>query len=98
MATITFNAFSFLQKKLKTNHHEYSNVSLSINPLNTTPNDLLDRFSLSHEDVEVVFINGKVAPFKTPLQDGDRVAFVPPGTPGPYRVHLGFKKRENQFD
>ena len=32
----------------------------------------------------------------TPLVDGDRVAFVPPGTPGPYRVHLGFKKVQNQ--
>ena len=26
------------------------------------------------------------------FQPGDRVALLPPGTPGPYRVLLGFKK------
>jgi molybdopterin converting factor small subunit len=46
---------------------------------------------LDREDVEVTFINGKVAPFNKRIQDGDRVALVPPGTPGPYRVCLGFK-------
>lgn len=98
MPSITFNAFSFLQKKLQKNHHAYSNVTLPIVPSTTTPNDLLHQFNLSRDDVEVVFINGKVAPFKTPLQDGDRVAFVPPGTPGPYRVHLGFKNKRLQSD
>ena len=90
MATITFNAFSFLQKKLKIKGVEYSNVIMEISS-GTTPNDLLKTMALSRDDVEVAFINGKVAPFDTSIQDGDRVALIPPGTPGPYRVFLGFK-------
>jgi len=53
--------------------------------------DLIRQIQLQPDDVEVVFINGKVAAFDTILQDNDRVALVPPGTPGPYRVLLGFK-------
>jgi len=30
MPVITFNAFSFLQKKMKQKHLEYSNVSMTI--------------------------------------------------------------------
>ena len=93
MATITFNAFSFLQKKLKDRGIEYSNAAMEVGP-GTTPNDLLKTMALNRDDVEVAFINGKVAPFNTIIQDGDRVALIPPGTPGPYRVHLGFKNKD----
>ena len=89
---IIFNAFSFLQNKLKAQNMAYSNVSMTLTD-GTTPKALLQTLSLTREDVEVVFINGKVAPFSTALRDGDRVAFVPPGTPGPYRVYLGFKNK-----
>lgn len=57
--------------------------------------DLIRQVQLEPDDVEVVFINGKVAPLDTILQDNDRVAFVPPGTPGPYRVLLGFKNKNH---
>lgn len=60
-----------------------------------TPNDLLQDMGLDRTDVEAVFINGRVAPFDTIIKDGDRVALVPPGTPGPYRVFLGFKNAKN---
>lgn len=50
---------------------------------------------LTKEDVEVVFVNGRVQPLSTVLKDQDRVAFVPHGTPGPYRVLLGFKNKAN---
>ena len=92
MPVITFNAFSFLQKKLKEKNFEYSNVSLTITE-GTRAIDLVHQFGLDQKEVEVVFINGKVAPFKTQLRDNDRVALVPPGTPGPYRVFLGFKNK-----
>ena len=32
--------------------------------------------------------------FDTIIQDNDRVALIPPGTPGPYRVLLGFKNKK----
>ena len=93
MPVITFNAFSFLQKKLKKKQVEYSNVTMTIKQ-GTCARDLIFQVQLDPEEVEVVFINGKVAPFDTILQDKDRVALVPLGTPGPYRVLLGFKNKK----
>ncbi|WP_299977901.1 MoaD/ThiS family protein [Desulfobacula sp.] len=93
MPIITFNAFSFLQKKLKEKHIEYSNVTMKLKQ-GTHAKDLIRQVQLESEDVEVVFINGKVASFDTIIQDSDRVALIPPGTPGPYRVLLGFKNKK----
>lgn len=93
MPTITFNAFSFLQKKLKEKQIEFSNVTMTLKQ-GTRAKDLIRRVHLEPDDVEAVFINGKVAPFDTIIQDEDRVALVPQGTPGPYRVLLGFKNKD----
>lgn len=93
MAIITFNAFSFLQKKLKAQNHGFSNVKLEIDP-DTKASDLVHQMGLTHDDVEIVFINGRVQSLDTLLQENDRVAFVPHGTPGPYRVLLGFKNKK----
>jgi len=94
MPEITFNAFSFLQKKLKEKNLAFSNVTMEIEN-GFTPRDLIHKLTLSETDVEVVFINGKVGKLDTELNQDDRVAFVPHGTPGPYRVLLGFKKKPN---
>ena len=94
MPEITFNAFSFLQKKLKAKQIQYSNVTMTINH-GISARDLISQVQLTQEDVEVVFINGKVAPMDTIIKNNDRVAFIPPGgTPGPYRVLLGFKNKD----
>ena len=54
--------------------------------------ELLAMLDIPPEKVEVVFVNGKAYdPFTAVLTGGDRVALVPPGVPGPYRVLLGFK-------
>lgn len=94
MPTITFNAFSFLQKKLKQKNLPFTNVSLTISD-GTTVEMLMHQMQLTPVDVEVVFVNGRVQPLSTILSDQDRVAFVPHGTPGPYRVLLGFKNKPN---
>ena len=44
---------------------------------------------LPREDVEGVFCNHKVYGLDHVLRPGDRVAFVPRGTPGPHRFTLG---------
>jgi molybdopterin converting factor small subunit len=95
MPKITFNAFSFLQKKLKEKKIPCSDVSMVIGQ-EMMAKDLISQVGLLPDDVEAVFINGKVSSFDTILQDNDRVALIPPGTPGPYRVLLGFvnKKRK----
>ena len=57
--------------------------------------DLMTMLNIPEKQVEIIFINGKVfLPSDVHVNSGDRVALVPPGTPGPYRVLLGFKKKE----
>jgi len=57
--------------------------------------DLAGEVSLPPEEIEAVFCNGRVINIYDLVFPGDRVAFFPPGTPGPYRVFLGMV-RENQ--
>ncbi len=92
MITITFNAFSFLQKKFKKLNLPYANAELMVKE-KSTPSDLLKSFKIKRMEVEAVFVNGKVVDFDMVLKDQDRVALVPPGTPGPYRVWLGMVKK-----
>jgi len=93
--TITFNAFSFLRKKLQdAGVDKYINAKISI-PDNCTINYLIENIMhLKKDDVEAVFLNSKVVPKESIIHDGDRVALVPPGTPGSYRLQLGMKKRD----
>lgn len=56
--------------------------------------DLLAKLDIPVEQVEGIFINGKVVlPPVAVVNPGDRVALAPPGIPGPYRVLLGFKRK-----
>lgn len=93
MPIITFNAFSFLQKKIQEKEIECVNARMEIAP-GTTAEGIIKLVQLKPEEVEVVFINGKVASIDAVIEDNDRVALVPPGTPGPYRVLLGFKNKK----
>ena len=88
MITITFNAFTFLRPKLESKGIGYSNVRMEI-PEGIAVKELVSRLGLEQEEVEAVFVNGRVVPKDTVLQDNDRVAFVPQGTPGPHRALLG---------
>lgn len=72
---------------------EYTNVTMKVDP-GTRVKDLIGQVQLTPDDVEAVFVNGKVAPLDTVIQENDRVALIPPGTPGPYRVLLGFKNKK----
>lgn len=73
----------------------FTNKALSIplalkleKPISGT--DLAEQLEIPRADVEVIIVNGVVQALSYSIQPGDRVAFVPPGTPGPYRVLLGF--------
>lgn len=94
MITITFNAFSFLREKLKKKGiTEYVNAKTPI-PDDCSLNQLIEEvMHLQKNDVEATFLNGKVVPKESIIHDGDRVALVPPGTPGSYRLQLGMKNR-----
>jgi sulfur carrier protein ThiS len=88
MIEITFNAFSFLRAKLKRNNIDFINARLEL-PEDSSAGALIEKIGLSAAEVEGVFVNNKIVPRDTVLKQGDRVALVPPGTPGPYRVMLG---------
>ncbi len=56
--------------------------------------NLADKLSIPTENIEIIFINGRASALDSLIKPGDRVAFIPPGTPGPYRVLLGFMPKK----
>lgn len=62
----------------------------------TTTGELAGRLDIPIDKIEVAFVNGLAQGLDFPVKPGDRVAFVPPGTPGPYRVFLGFVQKKQQ--
>lgn len=59
--------------------------------------DLAKRLDLPTDEIEAVFINGKAQSLtEGQVKPGDRVAFLPPGTPGPHRFLLGIAKMPDQ--
>ncbi len=95
MIKITFNAFSFLRKKLKEQNIPYVEAVMEF-PDGCTPQNIIDKFGFEKDEVEAVFINRKVQSKDTMLKDGDRIALLPPGTPGSYRLILGIKKAKEE--
>ena len=59
---------------------------------------LADLLEIPHDEVEVIFVNGLTHALDYVIHPGDRVAFLPPGCPGPYRLFLGFygKNQDNE--
>ena len=52
--------------------------------------ELSKQLEIKRDDIEVIFANGFVQQVDYIINPGDRVAFLPPGCPGPYRIALGF--------
>lgn len=51
--------------------------------------DIATALGLPHDQIEGIFCNATVYPLSHIVHRGDRIAFVPYGTPGPHRVNLG---------
>ena len=60
--------------------------------------ELAGRLGIPVKEIEVIIVNGVVQSMEHLIQKGDRVAFVPYGTPGPYRVLLGFINKARPAD
>lgn len=88
---IILNAFSFLREKLQQKGIPYIEASWVVDD-KTRIVDLIDALGLAQSDVEAVFVNHTVMPKETLLHEGDRVALLPPGTPGSYRLLSGLKE------
>ncbi len=59
---------------------------------------LAEKLGIELDEIEVIFVNGFVQDLQYLINPGDRVAFLPPGCPGPYRIALGFygKNQDNE--
>ena len=88
---IILNAFSFLREKLKAKEIGYLDAKIDI-PNEMNVRQLVTYVGLEQHEVEAVFINHTVRPKETVLQEGDRIALLPPGTPGSYRLIMGLKE------
>jgi hypothetical protein len=60
--------------------------------------ELAEKLEIPLNEIEVIFVNGFVQALNYLIHPGDRVAFLPPGCPGPYRLALGFygKNQDNK--
>jgi len=60
--------------------------------------ELSNILEIQRDDIEVVFVNGFVQSLDYIVNPGDRIAFLPPGCPGPHRFSLGFygKNQDNE--
>jgi len=70
-------------------HGMPSTLETTVPAAGTTGRDLAMELGLPCEQIEGVFVNRTVYGIDHPVMPGDRVAFVPYGTPGPHRVFLG---------
>jgi len=90
--TINFNAFSFARRTLHQRGIECVNVDREIKE-GMSVQDFIDELGLDNGAIEAAFVNGTVRSKETVLHEGDRVALLPPGTPGSYRLILGIKQQ-----
>lgn len=64
-------------------------VTVIVPPDGVSSRELAQRLELPLEQIEGVFCNGHVYGLSRVVRPGDRVGFVPHGTPGPHRFMLG---------
>lgn len=90
--TIEVTTFSFLRDVWKERNWPLPlvfNLSKEI-----TGAELLSELEIPEERVEGIIVNHRAMPLEEAIiHPGDRVALLPPGTPGPYRVLLGVRNR-----
>lgn len=93
---IEIRGFLQLNSYLKENYGKLP-LLLSIDT-SITGVELAMKLKIPLDEIEVIFVNGLVQALDYTIYPGDRVAFLPPGCPGPYRIALGFysKNQDNE--
>jgi len=64
-------------------------VEVDVPDQGVTAASIADELELPRELIEGVFCNHTVYGIEHVIHPGDRIAFVPYGTPGPHRFYLG---------
>ena len=67
-------------------------VEMVLPPGGRKAKDIAAELHLPLDKIEAVFCNHHTYPLDHLILPGDRVAFIPQGTPGPYRFFLGIKQ------
>lgn len=67
-------------------------VEMDVRPEGKTARDIALELELPLDQIEAVFCNHLTHPLDHIIHPGDRIAFVPHGTPGPHRFCLGIKQ------
>ena len=88
---IIINGFGNIYFELKKRYGEGVNITLDVTE-GVSVEDIFSILNINTEDIEGVFINGKVKFKSSKLKNGDRIGLIPKGIPGPYRFLLGIKK------
>lgn len=94
--TIEIRGFLQLDAFLKKNHKDYPLKIELDGPI--SGKELAKELKIPLDEIEVIFVNGLVQALDYTIHPGDRLAFLPPGCPGPYRIALGFysKNQDNE--
>jgi hypothetical protein len=69
-----------------------TSVELQIPPEGRSAHSIAQELELPIEKIEAVFCNNTIYCLDHRIMPGDKVAFVPHGTPGPHRYCLGIKQ------
>lgn len=85
---VTVRMFGFLHS-LRREQGLPTTVEVDVPDDGTTGRLLALDLDLPPEMIEGIFVNRTVFCLDHAVHPGDRVAFVPYGTPGPHRVYLG---------
>lgn len=95
--TVIVKMFGFLHSARKAEGLP-STVEVSVPDEGTTADRIAEELGLDLGIIEGVFVNGTVYDIVHPVAPGDRIAFVPHGTPGPHRFFLGLYKAGKSED
>lgn len=74
---------------MRTERQEPSSLKMDVPTEGTTAEEIAAVLGLPPEFIEGVFCNHTVYGLDHVIRPGDRIAFVPYGTPGPHRFTLG---------
>jgi hypothetical protein len=64
-------------------------LEVDVDEAGTTGRQLATDIGLDLDLIEGLFVNRTIYGLDHPVAPGDRIAFVPRGTPGPHRFYLG---------
>lgn len=87
-ASVTVRIFGSL-RRLRTARGLPHTLDVDVPRGGVAARDLAVSLGLPPEEIEGVFVNHGLHSIGVRVSPGDRVAFVPYGTPGPHRVFLG---------